>query len=61
VGRTSRKCDPGEIKSSAPDKLYDKIYGTLSCRETYIYKSFALDKVVLGEDAEMDEAFWVIQ
>lgn len=37
------------------------IYGTLSCRETYIYKSFALDKVVLGEDAEMDEAFWVIQ
>jgi hypothetical protein len=23
--------------------------------------SFSLDKVVLGEDAEVDEAFWVIQ
>jgi hypothetical protein len=24
-------------------------------------QKFALDKVVLGENAEVDEAFWVIQ
>ena len=39
------------------------IYGTVMSWNIHIQicKSFSLDKVVLGEDAEVDEAFWVIQ